>query len=87
VELGRGRIGHVQAAARAYRYLLLHLRAPDAALLARELMVEPVVRARPTLAHCYPPARPCVARQQSAALACASWQLHGLSRSIMQPCR
>jgi len=76
VELGRGRIGHVQAAARAYRYLLLHLRAPDAALLARELMVEPVVRARP-----------CVARQQSAALACASWQLHGLSRSIMQPCR
>jgi len=59
VELGRGRIGHVQAAARAYRYLLLHLRAPDAALLARELMVEPVVRARPTLVHCYPPARPC----------------------------
>jgi len=44
VELRRGRLGYVQAASGAFCYLLRHLRAQDAALLARELVVEPVVR-------------------------------------------
>ena len=39
----------MQAAAGAYRYLLQHLRPQDAALLARELVVQPVVRSRPGL--------------------------------------